>query len=59
MFLSIVENLLLLFLNFDKTQFVQFTSNNLNNYDTHVFYEDIYIAKVNDIKFLGIIITIH
>ena len=43
-----------LFLNFDKTQFVQFTSNNLNNYDTHVFYEDNYIAKVNDIKFLGI-----
>ena len=39
-----------LFLNFDKTQFVQFTSNNLNNYDTHVYYEDNYIAKVNDIK---------
>ena len=43
-----------LFFNFNKTQFVHFTSNNLNNYDTHVFYEDNYIAEVNDIKFLGI-----
>ena len=46
--------MLFFFFNFDKTQFVQFTNNNLNNYDTLVFYEDNYIAKVNDIKFLGL-----
>jgi len=40
-------------LNIDKTHFIQFSSKNLNNYETHVSDGFNCISKVNETKFFG------
>ena len=48
------ENLITL--NLLKTHFIQFTNKNIGNSDIQIKIENKYIATVNEIKFLGLII---
>jgi len=41
-------------LNISKADFIQFSSKSLNYLDINITYENNYIAKVNDLKFLGL-----
>ena len=44
--------------NLEKTHFIQFTNKNIGNSDIQIKIENKYIATVNEIKFLGLIIDI-
>lgn len=46
----------LLFLNFEKTQFLQFSTKNTNIINLHLTYNDSQIFNTNNTKFLGIMI---
>ena len=43
--------------NLEKTHFIQFTNKNIGNSDIQIKIENKYIATVNEIKFLGLIIN--
>jgi len=47
----------LLFLNFDKTYFIQFTNKSTCTFDIQITYEDKQISTVNETKFLGVFIN--
>jgi hypothetical protein len=47
----------LLFLNFDKTYFIQFTNKSTCTSDIQITYEDKQISIVNETKFLGLFIN--
>jgi hypothetical protein len=47
----------LLFLNFDKTYFIQFTNKSTCTSDIQITYEDKQISIVNETKFLGVFIN--
>jgi hypothetical protein len=47
----------LLFLNFDKTYFLQFTNKSTCTSDIQITYEDKQISIVNETKFLGLFIN--
>jgi len=47
----------LLFLNFDKTYFIQFTNKSTCTSATQITYEDKKISTVNETKFLGLFIN--
>jgi len=45
------------FLNFNKTYFIQFTHKSKCTYDIQIKYEDIQLSLANETKFLGLIIN--
>jgi len=47
----------LLFFNFDKTNFIQFTNKSIWTSDIQIKYEDKRINTVNETKFLGLFIN--
>ena len=47
----------LLLLNFDKTYFIHFTNKSMYTSDIQIKYDDKQISKVNETKFLGLIIN--
>ena len=49
----------LLLLNFDKTYFIHFTNISMYTSDIQIKYYDKQISKVNDTKFLGLIINVN
>ena len=43
-------------MNFNKTNFIQFSTKHLETTQAHIKYEDKYIQNTNNINFLGLIV---